>query len=193
MSAESTTAVPYGGWAALLAAWQELDVPEGWRAEIVGEQIIMAPPPGNGHNLIAGLVNRALIRVLPDGWDLYQTLGISIPMRLKLFVPDLAVVPRSVVRSGRDNEPIPAEHARLVVEVTSRGNADTDRKTKRWGYAHGGVPQYLLIDRFDQDGPSVTLFTEPDDGHYRCRQQVPFGQKIHLPEPFDVDLDTGEF
>jgi Uma2 family endonuclease len=193
MSAEASTAMPYGGWATLLAAWQGMDVPEGWRAEIVGEGITVTPPPGNGHNSIADLVHRALARLIPDDWGLYQTLGMSIPLRLKLFIPDLAVVPRSDVNSRPDNEPVPADLALLIVENTSRGSAETDRKTKRWGYAHAGVPQYLLIDRFDEDGPAVSLFSDPVDGHYQHITRIPFGEKISLPEPFGLDLDTSAF
>ena len=79
------------------------------------------------------------------------------------------------------------------MEITSRGNAETDRKTKRWSYAHAGVPQYLLIDRFDEDGPAVTLFSNPVDGHYQHVTRIPFGEKISLPAPFDLDLDTDGF
>ena len=194
MSAEANTAdMPYGGWPALLTTWQELELPAGWRAEIVGNGINMTPPPGNGHNLIADLVHRALARVTPDEWGLYQTLGVSIPLRAKLFAPDLVIVPRFELDSLSDNEPVPADRALLVCEITSFGNAKTDRKTMRWGYAHAGVPLYLLIDRFDEDGPAVTLFSDPVGGHYRHVVRVPFGEKISLPEPFGIELDTGGF
>lgn len=193
MSAEPSTTTPYGEWEALLAAWQEMDVPEGWRAEIVGEGISVAPPPDNEHNSIADLVHRALARVVPDDIGLYQTLGVSIPLRLKLFIPDLVAISQSDVRSRPRTEPVPVEKSLLVVEITSRGNADTDRRIKRWGYAHAGVPQYLLIDRYDEDGPAVTLFSDPVDGHYQHSVRIPFGEPIKLHAPFDLVLDTSEF
>lgn len=35
-------------WEVALRAWEELDLPEGWRAEIIeGDIKIMAPPPSN--------------------------------------------------------------------------------------------------------------------------------------------------
>jgi hypothetical protein len=55
------------------------------------------------------------------------------------------------------------------------------------------VPLYLLIDRFDEDGPAVTLFYDPVDGHYQHVVRIPFGEKVSLPEPFGIDLDTGGF
>lgn len=68
-SAEATAATPYEGWAALLAAWQAMDVPDGWRAEIMGEGINVTPPPGHAPNLIAGRVDRVLAPAVPDGWE----------------------------------------------------------------------------------------------------------------------------
>jgi Uma2 family endonuclease len=180
-------------WPTFLTAWQELDAPAGWRAEIVEYGINLTPPPGNNHNRIAERVHRALMRITPDEWGLYQKLGVSIPLRAKLFIPDLVVVPDAAFDGLSDNEPVPADRALLVVEITSFSNAETDRKTKRWGYAHAGVPLYLLIDRFDEDGPAVTLFSDPVDGHYQHVVRIPFGEKISLPEPFGIDLDTGGF
>jgi Uma2 family endonuclease len=118
---------------------------------------------------------------------------VSIPLRAKLFIPDLVIVPDAAFDSLSNNEPVPADRALLVVEITSFSNAATDRKTKRWSYAHAGVPLYLLIDRFDEDGPAVTLFSDPVDGHYQHLVRIPFGEKISLPEPFGIDLDTGGF
>jgi Uma2 family endonuclease len=180
-------------WPTLLTAWQELAVPEGWRAEIVEYGIHLTPPPGNGHNMIAYLVHRALGEVTPDEWGLYQKLGVSIPLRARLFVPALVIVPTAELRRLPDLEPVSADRALLVAEITSFSNAETDRKTKRRGYAHAGVPLYLLIDRFDEDGPAVTLFSDPVDGHYQHLVRIPFGEKISLPEPFAIDLDTGGF
>lgn len=88
---------------------------------------------------------------------------------------------------------IPAEHVLLTVEITSRSNADTDRKTKLWGYAHAGVPLYLLIDRSAEGEPTVVLRSEPAEGRYRHQISAPFGEKIALPEPFDLTLDSAEF
>jgi Uma2 family endonuclease len=193
MSAEASTAGLYGGWNALLAAWQEMAVPEGWRAEIVGEGITVTPPPGYGHNAIADVVHRVLADVVPRDWGLYQTLGLVIPLRARLFVPDLVVVPRAEVRGVPDGGLLSADRALLVVEITSKGNAEDDRKNKRWGCAHAGVPLYLLIDRFEEGGPSVTLFADPVNGHYQHLTRIPFGEKITVPEPFSFDLDTGEF
>lgn len=195
MTAEvSTVPTDYGwGWEALLRTWQEMDVPAGWRAEIVGEGITMTPPPGNEHNRIADAVDDALRKSSPGTWGIYQNLGLAVPLCAKLYIPDLVVVPRARLAELPDNEPVTADKALLVVEITSKGNAEVDRKAKLWGYAHGPVPYYLLIDRFDEAGPSVTLFAEPGNGHYRHSVHVPFGDKIEIPEPINLRLDTSGF
>ncbi|MFF1481035.1 hypothetical protein ACFVYD_26370 [Streptomyces sp. NPDC058301] len=52
-------------WDDLLQAWRELDVPEGWRAEIDEGQVRMVPPPHPHHSHIAERVQRALHRSFP--------------------------------------------------------------------------------------------------------------------------------
>ncbi len=180
-------------WEELVYQWRELDVPEGWRAEIIEERIVMTPPPGHGHNQIADLVHRDLVPAIPRSWAIFQTAGVSVPLRNSLFIPDLVVVPRGQVPGDDDPAPIPAEKALLTVEITSRSNADTDRKTKLWAYAHAEVPLYLLIDRFAEAGPMVELFSSPDGGAYQESHRVPFGKEIALPEPVEMTLDTAEF
>lgn len=185
--------LPRSTWDQLVEAWRELDVPEGWRAEIIEERIVMTPPPGRPHNRIASRLTKALARIIPDDWDIYQTEGVSVPLRSSLFIPDLMVIPQDRMPADDDPEPTPAERALLVVEITSKGNADTDRKTKLWSYAHAGVPLYLLIDRFADGGPAVELYIDPDGGAYQESHRVPFGKPIPLPEPFGFELTTAEF
>ncbi|HVX45051.1 MAG TPA: Uma2 family endonuclease [Mycobacteriales bacterium] len=187
-----TSALAQDSWESLLHAWTELDLPEGWRAEIIDGGIAMTPPPANMHNRIGGLIHRALARALPDDLEIHQTQGIRIAALDDLYIPDVVVVaPRAALPAG--TEPISAEKVLLVVEITSRRGAGRDRNTKKWGYAHGPVPLYLLIDRFDENGPSITLYSEPEAGHYRRHIQVPFGESVPLPAPFGIELSTGEF
>lgn len=182
-----------GSWEALLLTWQELDVPEGWRAEIVEGGIAMTFPPGNGHNLIVGRVHRQLVAATPRDWAVCQTLAIAIPGAKRLYQPDLVIVPRAELTGRPDDDPIPAGRAKLAVEIVSTGSARTDRVEKLRAYGEAAIPLYLLIDRFAEHGPSVTLFSEPADSHYRRFEQVRFGSKIELPEPINLTLITEDF
>lgn len=186
-------ALPELAWEELVQYWQSLDRPnKAWRAEIIEESVVMTPPPGMGHKIIASRLNRALVQRVPEEWEIFQTAGVSVPVRRGLFMPDLVVVPGGSL-PGEDAMPIPAEKTLLIVEITSKSNADNDRTKKLWAYAHGGVPLYLLIDRFASDGPTVFLYSGPGDGRYRYQEGVPFSEPVDLPEPFNLTLNTKEF
>ncbi|MDX3057222.1 Uma2 family endonuclease [Streptomyces sp. NE06-03E] len=183
-------------WEYLLRTWQELDVPEGWRAEIDEGQIVLVPPPHAHHNGIAEMVQRLLYRGLPDALGIYQTLGVHVAPLDKLYVPDLVVMPTELITAAdpEASDPMDASEALLIVEITSKGNAREDRTKKYRAYARAGVPMYVLIDRFDTRGAMTTLFTEPnEDGTYKRSDAVPFGKPLPLPEPFDVTLLTDGF
>ncbi|MFE3903054.1 Uma2 family endonuclease [Streptomyces sp. NPDC059153] len=183
-------------WDYLLQTWRELDVPEGWRAEIDEGQIVLVPPPHAHHNGIAAKVQRRLYRHLPEELEIYQTLGIHVAPLDKLYVPDLVVMPSELIDAAdpETSDPMDASEALLIVEITSKGNAREDRTKKYRAYARAGVPMYLLIDRFDTRGAMATLFTEPnEDGTYKRSDPVPFGKPLTLPEPFGTTLLTDEF
>ncbi|KAA5829517.1 Uma2 family endonuclease [Saccharopolyspora hirsuta] len=181
-------------WDELVQVWQNVDLPnKAWRAEIIEGSIVMTPPPGYGHNVIADRVHRVLARTIPQSWGIFQTAAVEVPLRSNLFIPDLVVIPLEALPADDDPVPVPAGQALLAVEITSKSNANRDRNEKLWGYAHGGVPLYLLIDRFAKDEPSVTLYSGPAGGRYRRQRKVPFGEPIEIPEPFGFTLDTKDF
>ncbi|GHC76904.1 hypothetical protein GCM10007079_13690 [Nocardiopsis terrae] len=197
--AESETALSMPShWEVLLRAWEELDLPEGWRAEIIEGAIRIMTPPKDEHAHIVALINKWFIReTLRENSPLaeasvHQNIDLRVPWRSSLYIPDLVVLPGSImVRSSEHS----AEDALLVVEVTSRSTAKKDRKPKLWGYAHAGIPLYLLVDRWDPESGrgEVTLFSDPESGRYTSITKVPFGKEIHIPDPFDLTLDTGAF
>jgi hypothetical protein len=39
----------------------------------------------------------------------------------------------------------------------------------------------------------ISAFWDPSPKGYRSRTNVPFGRPLHVPAPFDFDLDTSEF
>ncbi|MCY9786054.1 Uma2 family endonuclease [Nocardiopsis sp. EMB25] len=180
-------------WDYLLSTWRELDVPEGWRAEIVTDDAIMLGAPlEDAHCFIASRVCSELHQAISDDWGVYQALSIRLPLVGRLYVPDLVVMPEDVVLD-RSQSPSPAEAAFLAVEIVSRSSMDTDRRKKLGGYACAEVPLYLLIDAWDGMGPSVSLHEQPSNGRYKHTSIVEFGEKIRLPEPFDLELDTSRF
>ncbi|GCD98869.1 hypothetical protein EHYA_06580 [Embleya hyalina] len=106
----------------------------------------------------------------------------------RLCVPDLVVMAREDVAT-----PTPAHRILLVAEITSPSNASTHRIDKSRAYAHGPIPLYLLVDRWDKDGPAATLYSEPDGKVYQRVQRVDFGGAVVIPDPFGIELDTSGF
>lgn len=61
---------------------------------------------------------------------------------------------------------------------------------KRKRYAEHHAPLHLVVDRQER---SVTLYSEPGrPGYGRVDGPHPLGARIRLPEPFGLELDTGD-
>ncbi|MFF4083357.1 Uma2 family endonuclease [Streptomyces sp. NPDC001777] len=178
-------------WDDLVRIWEETDAPEGCKVEIIEGIVTVSPPPSKDHNTTAALLQRRLYHVVPEDWGIFQTLAVSVPGRGGIHVPDLVVMPCAAV-IGPGNR-VPAEEARLVVEITSKANANHDRIGKVRGYAKAGVGLFLLLDPWHSGRPTATLYGEPDGGTYRVLDTVEYGEKLTLPEPFGLVLDTGVF
>lgn len=193
MSALAVEHQPPSGddWDSVVQLWEEMGVPKGCKVEIIEGIVTGAPPPANDHNLIAELVQRRLYTAIPDDWGVFQSLNLAVPCHGGLYIPDLAVVPRDAVPRGENFAP--AAVAQLVVEITSKSNAVNDRVAKLKGYAAAGVPLYLLIDPHATGSPTLHLYGEPGEGKYRVLSACKFGEAMHVPEPFDLALDTFSF
>ncbi|MEV7319051.1 Uma2 family endonuclease [Streptomyces sp. NPDC093970] len=178
-------------WDELVWVWQRTDVPKGCKVEIIDGLITVIPLSANAHHGIAERVQRRLYEVIPEDWGVYQRLGMAVPSRLRLYMPDIVVVPERALAG--DAGFVPADRAELVVEITSRPTAFNDRTHKAAGCAAAGIPLYLLIDGWAPGGPAITLFGEPADGVYRILRAVGFGDPVKLPEPFGLTIDTAEF
>ncbi|MGW5045981.1 Uma2 family endonuclease [Streptomyces griseoluteus] len=190
MSALTVSQDPDRTWDDLVRFWDESDWPEGSRVEIIEGIVTVSPTPEYRHHVMAGRIQRRLYSVIPEDWEIFQTLSIAVPSRLGMFIPDLDVAP---LQPSETESHFPAALAELVVEVTSPSNARHDRISKAAAYATAGIPLYLLVDPWAPGGPTVTLYGEPKDEVYRVLSAVKFGDTVHLPKPFDVAIDTSEF
>ncbi|MGW8849840.1 Uma2 family endonuclease [Streptomyces xiamenensis] len=165
---------------------EEMEVPEGYRAEITGGKIIMSPwSQGYYLDIVDSLVEQ-LRPHLPEGHRvslapcLYVFPGMS-----RTFGPVLHVADAEAtrIRSSR----LPGHALSLVAELSSASTADVDRYDKVECYGVAGIPVYLLVDM--QKG-SLTVYTAPSPQGYQQQNTVLFGPTVTLPEPFDCPLDT---
>ncbi|GAA1160809.1 hypothetical protein GCM10009654_16460 [Streptomyces hebeiensis] len=191
MSALAVDHEPGFGWDDLVRIWKETEAPKGCKVEIIEGIVTVSPPPSCDHSFAASRVERRLFAVIPEDWHVFQMQEAAVPSHGGLFIPDLMVV-------AEEDRPapgalFPASRAKLVVEVTSPRNARHDRVAKRHGYAQAGVPLYLLLDPWHSGRPTATLYGDPQGGTYRVLESVEYGDKLTLPAPFDLTLDTATF
>jgi Uma2 family endonuclease len=172
----------------VLSAFLELDVPEGYRAELIEGEILVTPPPDGSHEDYMGKIAWQIAR--RSASDMYSVATKGLVTPLGHFIPDGAVGPLGLF-NGLDPWARP-DGVLMVVEVTS-SRPEKDRDAKRRGYAAAGIPFYLLVDRSQG---TVTLFADPrkpEEQDYLTVTRVPFGKPLDLPEPFAFALDTAVF
>lgn len=168
-------------------------LPEDVRAEIVDGEIIVSPLNLNAHQRVIMYLNSMLSRALPEHWWVGSSGGLILEPDWDEYVPDLQIAPSSAWAREGNSGPVLSE-VKLVVEVTSPHKRDLvrDRETKYAACARAGIPLYLIVDRYDGEG-LTTLYSNPSGKEYMDAHKVPFGEKLTLPKPFEVEIDTARF
>lgn len=167
-----------------------LELPDGYRAEIITGSIIVSPTPTYRHALIVKAIERVL-----DGADCpdllaLQMVTVEVAESDDRYVPDLVVLPAPVAHGEDWDGPDwirPADELELAVEVVSPRSKAYDWEIKVRGYARAGVPLYLVV---DQRKSEIALFSEPENGDYRKVTRAVRGASVHLPEPFDIEVEA---
>lgn len=165
--------------------WKAMELPEGYRAEIIEESIEVSPTGRRRHAVVINRLRRALEAHLADGDHAAYQDGNVIHGRTVLL-PDLFVAPADLDEiPDQDDLGVDAAGVALVVEVTSPGqrNLDRDRVRKRRAYAQAGVPVYVIVDDFDDEGTVAVLSApNPGRGRYAEEHRVPYGTDAVVPE-----------
>lgn len=164
-----------------------LEPPEGYRVEIIDGSLLLSPTPVSAHAAIATDLTLALAPVLPRGCKPVQNVTLLIMPSGERYVPDLVLLPNGLIT--KDQWKFPSYEALLSIEITSPGNAETDRVKKTRGYARGEVPAYLLV---DMESEELTLFLEPEGGVYQKQVHPDSEGVLHLPGPFTGPIDTSD-
>ncbi|MGY1499086.1 Uma2 family endonuclease [Streptomyces sp. QTS52] len=163
--------------------------PETVTLEFLGGRIGVKRAPDGDRSTIVAWLARRFMRSRPD-LDLYTGRG----LRVKTYgegraKPDAVLAPEAhFAGHGEWADP---DGALMVVEVTSY-DSDTDRRDrheKPAAYGQSGIPLYLLIDR---DSCTLAVHSSPDRkvGGYRDIRTAKFGEKVLLPDPIGIELDT---
>ena len=164
-----------------------LELPEGYRAEIVGGLIAVVASPFGMHAYILQEIRDAATGRLPEGHRLYENVTLEEPDGDR-YIPDLALLPDALMRTRRQWI-FPMGMCRFAAEVSSPGQEDRDYR-KRTGYARAGVLVYLIV---DQKRRRCVVHSEPEGDKYGRVAEVPFGGDVTLPLEPPITIDTSRF
>jgi Uma2 family endonuclease len=173
----------------LLRVRERLGSDHHHRDEILEGVLVVSPLAVRWHQLACKWLVRGLQDLCDEkGWEADAPAEIELPQNRDRIQPDV------VVFRDADSLPLmdcvmPLDHVLLVAEVVSASSIRMDREVKPRLCALAGVPFYLLVDRFT-DPLSVTLYSEPGNEGYTTIITVGIGEKLHLPDPFGITLDT---
>lgn len=161
----------------------------GRKAEIIEGRLIVSPVPVLWHQVACRWLDLQLSVVCePKGWLPDRDAEIELPSTQDVIQPDLAII-RDAASLPMLESKRPLDHVLLVAEVVSPSSVRDDREVKPLACARAGVPFYVLADRFT-DPLTVTLQHDPRPDGYAKADVVVHGEKLRIPAPFDVTLDT---
>ncbi|QEU92967.1 Uma2 family endonuclease [Streptomyces kanamyceticus] len=169
----------------LWQAWKAMELPEGYRAEIIEGAIEVSPTGRYAHAETINLLRDELALFLRGGDFVVRNDG-NVIHEGRVWIPDLYVAPKDRERYLTDDGlGVTAAAVRLVVEVVSPGkrNQERDRVKKRREYARANIPVYVIIDDHDAEG-TVTILTEPqpEKADWVGVHRVPYGTEVMIPE-----------
>ncbi|WP_205323972.1 Uma2 family endonuclease [Glycomyces sp. YM15] len=163
---------------------------DGFNAEVFGRNIVVSPwSKGSYRRPMKSLV-RQLDQHAPEGHEAgAEPFLFVFPEHSGALGPDICVADVEMV--DIDSNLLPGTALSLVAELTSPATRKNDFTAKAVIYGRAGVPVYLL---FDMKERMLTVFSDPSPRHgYQSRTSAEFGKPVHVPEPFDFELDTTAF
>ncbi|MEU6366339.1 Uma2 family endonuclease [Streptomyces sp. NPDC046931] len=168
--------------------WLErMHIPEGFKTEIVEGGIFVTPQRDTHWEIILDIVEQ--LRTKYPRKHVKSDVRIDYPGHLNGFASD-------VVGLTKDARPDDKGHWRhqdveFVAEVISRDTARNDYGPKKAAYAAAEVPVYLIVDPYTG---TWHLHTLPQDGEYRGKLTLDFGEEIDLTGTVvGLVLKTDEF
>lgn len=173
----------------MLNTLDELNVPDGFKAEIVRGNIVMSPWSRGYDTRVMNQVCRQLQPHLPENHFLSQSpLLFVFPGNERAYGPDIHAAHEDVLETTSTH--LDGEALFFVAELTSPSTRSVDLTDKVEDYGRAGVPVYLVL---DMQKEVATVFWGPSAKGYEGRLTKPFGEQLRLPEPFDCVLDTAGF
>ncbi|MER5222261.1 Uma2 family endonuclease [Streptomyces flaveus] len=177
------------GFAYLLDALDEMRVPDGYKAEVVEGNIVVSPWPPGYYTLVMERVCDQLRPHLPKDHRIANgPLLYVFHEAERAHGPDIHATHRRTWETTSNR--MDGQSLSFVAELTQPSTRDDDMTGKVTTYGSAGVAVYLLLDM--QEERATVLWTPSTKG-YESHLTVPFGEKLHIPAPFNCRLDTDGF
>ncbi|WP_223267877.1 Uma2 family endonuclease [Streptosporangium nondiastaticum] len=163
-------------------------VPEGFKGEVVEGAIHMTPQRSTHWEIIADVFLQLTMHFGRDS-KIMSDVRLDLPGDGNNFAPDLFKLPDDAKpnEEGRWRY----QDVEFILEVISRGTADSDYGKKKAAYAAGEIPLYLIADPYTG---RCHLHTLPKDGEYWGNLTVKFGQPVDLTDTvLGMTLQTDRF
>jgi Uma2 family endonuclease len=158
-------------------------------AEIIEGRLVVSPKPVIWHEMVCHwLMCSFLEACAANDWFPDQAGEIQLPPTGDLIEPDLMVL-RDASTLPRLESLRPLDRVLLAAEVISASSVRVDREVKPRACALAGIPLYLLVDRFTKP-VTISLHSEPGANGYAKVKTVTAGEKLRVPAPFGLTLDT---
>ncbi|MEU7409690.1 Uma2 family endonuclease [Streptomyces sp. NPDC042638] len=166
---------------------ERMPVPEGFRVEIVGGYIFMAPQRDSHWGITFRIASAVAKRFGMD--RVFSDVRIDFPGDKNGFCPDVALLKESAKKDDKGHWRY--QDVEFVAEVISQGTASNDYGPKRLAYAEAEVPLYVIADPCQG---RCFVYTDPKDGDYGTRTAVDFGTGLDLTGTVvDLVLPTDGF
>lgn len=176
---------------AVLEVAAHLEVPEGYRVQVIDGRIIVTSPADGGHAV-------ALTRLLLTLWaagaqerglDVLQGVGIYLrPGKKGFAIPDLAVVEKDSVNTlCRSTATHPASSASSPRSRPPIGRMTSRARSRRTPPV--GVPVYVIADR---EHGRVLVLSRPHEGAYQSTAEYLPGDTVVIPGPLPCKIAAEE-
>ncbi|NUL06075.1 Uma2 family endonuclease [Streptomyces lunaelactis] len=166
---------------------EKMPIPEGYKTEIVGGNIIMSPQRQTHWEITLGIIEQ--LRTKYPRTRTASDVRIDFPGHLNGFACDVVAMSDSAVRDAEGRWRY--EDIEFVAEVISKGTALNDYGPKKATFATADVPAYLIVDPYTGEWHLHTL---PKDDKYHGEVTLYFGDDIDLTAtPVGLTLTTDEF
>jgi Uma2 family endonuclease len=163
---------------------EHVEVPEGFKAELVHGEIILSPLRSYHFRTAVELMIQ-LRPQLPQGLSYTGDSITPFPAEDSDLCPDIAFVPAS--ESDKNLAVFAAEIVEVAIEVVSPSTARRDYDLKPGVYGRAGIPIYLIADPYRAE---LVIYSLPGGDGYLSKLVVPYGKTATIPTEPPMTLDT---